>query len=68
MSEEKKLTRLIKEKHEGEMKQVSSQVKTEYKKAKQKLKQVYLGILSKYVIQLLEKLIVRLEIWYNNTD
>lgn len=55
MSEEKKLTRLIKEKHEGEMKQVSSQVKTEYKKAKQKLKQVYLEILSKHVIQLLEK-------------
>lgn len=54
MSEEKKLTRLIKEKHEGEMKQVSSQVKTEYKKAKQKLKQVYLEI-SKHVIHLLEK-------------
>ena len=55
MSEEKKLTRLIKEKHEGEMKQVSTLVKTEYKKAKQKLKQVYLGILLMYVIQLLEK-------------
>lgn len=55
MSEEKKLTRLIKEKHEGEMKQVSSQVKTEYKKAKQKLKQVYLGMLLMYVFQLLEK-------------
>ena len=40
MGDEKKLVRVIKEQQEGEMRRVSSQFKTDYKKAKQQLKQV----------------------------
>jgi len=40
MNEERKLTRVIKDQQDGEMRQVTSEIKAEYKRAKQKLKQV----------------------------
>ena len=40
MGEEKKLIRYIKDQQDGELRQVTSQVKSDYKRAKQQLKQV----------------------------
>lgn len=40
MGEEKKLIRYIKDMQENELRQVSSQFKSDYKRAKQQLKQV----------------------------
>ena len=40
MGDEKKLIRQIKDHQDGELRQVTSQVKIDYKKAKQQLKQV----------------------------
>lgn len=40
MGDEKKLIRQIKECHDGELRQVTNQMKNDYKRAKQQLKQV----------------------------
>ena len=40
MGDEKRLIRVIKDSQENELRQVTVQVKTDYKKAKQQLKQV----------------------------
>ena len=42
MGEEKKLIRYIKDQQDGELRHVTSQVKSDYKRAKQQLKQVYM--------------------------
>lgn len=40
MGDEKRLIRVIKDQQEGELRQVTTQVKTDYKRAKQQLKHV----------------------------